>query len=71
MPDLAGLIFIHRWPDAVVAQLVKNHPAISLIHRYPGLPVDTVGLDDEANLHLLVAHLRERGQPGNPVLQSA
>jgi DNA-binding LacI/PurR family transcriptional regulator len=61
MPDLAGLIFIHRWPEAVVAQLVKNHPAISLIHRYPGLPVDTVGLDDEANLRLLVAHLKERG----------
>ncbi len=61
MPDLAGLIFIHRWPEAVVAKLVKNHPAISLIHRYPGLPVDTVGLDDEANLQLLVAHLQERG----------
>jgi LacI family transcriptional regulator len=61
LPDLVGVIFIHRWPDDIVARIAATRPAISIIHRYPGLPVDTVGTDDEGGLRLVVSHLRERG----------
>jgi LacI family transcriptional regulator len=61
VPDLAGVIFIHRWPEDVVARIAATRPVVSIIHRYPGLPVDTVGTDDEAGLRLLVAHLRGAG----------
>ncbi len=61
IPDLTGVIFIHRWPEAVVARIAETRPCVSLIHRYPGLPVDMVGIDDESNIAMLVAHLRARG----------
>ncbi|MBC8011819.1 MAG: LacI family DNA-binding transcriptional regulator [Burkholderiales bacterium] len=61
VPDLAGVIFIHRWPDEVVARIAATRPVVSIIHRYPGLPVDSVGTDDESGLRLLVAHLRAGG----------
>lgn len=61
MPHLAGVIFIHRWPEAVVARISGTMPCVSIIHRYPGLPVDMVGIDDESNVATLVAHLRARG----------
>ncbi len=61
MPDLTGVIFIHRWPEAVVARISRTLPCVSIIHRYPGLPVDMVGIDDESNVAALVAHLRARG----------
>lgn len=59
--DLSGIILIHRWPHEVVASIAVNHPVVSIIHRYPGLPVDTVCMDDEANLGILVDHFRARG----------
>lgn len=61
MPDLAGVIFIHRWPEEVVARIAADRSAVSIVHRYPGLPVDTVGTDDESGQRQLVAHLRARG----------
>jgi DNA-binding LacI/PurR family transcriptional regulator len=61
LPDLSGIILIHRWPDKVVAYLTSKYPVVSIIHRYPGYPVDVVGLDDEANMQLLVSHLKEQG----------
>jgi DNA-binding LacI/PurR family transcriptional regulator len=59
--DLSGVILIHRWPEQVVAHLTSKYPVVSLIHRYPGYPVDVVGLDDEANMRLLVDHLKAQG----------
>lgn len=61
VPDLAGIILIHRWPESVVARIVADRPVVSIVHRYPGLPVDMVGTDDESGLRALVAHFRERG----------
>lgn len=61
VPDLAGIIFIHRWPDAILRSLSRDRPAVSIIHRYPDLPVDTVGSDDDAGLRLLVRHLQAAG----------
>ncbi len=61
MPGLSGIILIHRWPHEVVASLSADRPVVSIIHRYPGLPVDTVEMDDESNLRMLIEHHRERG----------
>jgi DNA-binding LacI/PurR family transcriptional regulator len=61
MKDLMGIILVHRWPNEVVAALSAKWPVASLIHRYPGHPVDVVGTDDEANLQALVDHLRKQG----------
>lgn len=61
LPDLVGVIFIHRWPDEVVARIAETRPAVSIIHRYPGLPVDTVSTDDEAGIRLLFDHLLAKG----------
>lgn len=61
MRDLLGIILVHRWPTEVVAALSAKWPVASLIHRYPGHPVDVVGTDDEANLQVLVDHLKKQG----------
>lgn len=61
LPDLAGIILIHRWPAEVVARLATEHACVSLVHRYPNLLVDTVGTDDEVGLRLLVSHMLEQG----------
>lgn len=61
LPDLAGIILIHRWPHEVVARLSSEHACVSLVHRYPDLPLDTVGTDDEAGLRLLVSHMIDQG----------
>lgn len=61
VPDLAGVIFIHRWPEEVIARVAAERAAVSIIHRYPTLPVDTVGTDDESGLRLLVRHLHAGG----------
>ncbi len=61
LPDLAGVIFIHRWPEEVVARVAADRPAISIVHRYPGLPVDVVGPDEDMGLRQIVAHLAAEG----------
>lgn len=61
MKDLFGIILVHRWPNEVVAALSAKWPVASLIHRYPGHPVDVVGTDDEANLQVLIDHLQKQG----------
>jgi DNA-binding LacI/PurR family transcriptional regulator len=61
VPDLAGIIFIHRWPETILDKLSRDRPSVSIIHRYPDLPVDTVGTDDESGLRLLVRHLQAGG----------
>lgn len=61
VPDLAGVIFIHRWPEEILARMASERAAVSLVHRYPGLPVDTVGTDDESGLRLLVRHFLAGG----------
>lgn len=60
MKDLMGIILVHRWPNDVVAALSAKWPVASLIHRYPGYPVDVVGTDDEANLQVLIEHLKKQ-----------
>jgi LacI family transcriptional regulator len=61
LKGLLGIILVHRWPDEVASFLSRKWPVISLIHRYPDLPIDIVGTDDEANMQILVRHLRAQG----------
>ncbi len=54
---LEGIILIHRWPAEVVEALARKAPVVSIIHDYPGLAIDHVGIDDRSGLWSLVRHL--------------
>ncbi len=56
-----GVVLFHRWPTEVVKSLSKRLPVVSLIHEYPGTPVDVVGLDDRRGVADLVGHLYAAG----------
>jgi DNA-binding LacI/PurR family transcriptional regulator len=56
-----GVLLICRWPDAVVAELARKVPLVSLVHQYPGIPMDRVGVDNESGMAGIVEHLAGLG----------
>lgn len=58
---LSGLILIFWWPRHVVEGLSKKFPTVSIMHKYAGLDVDTVGIDHEGGMELLVHRLYNHG----------
>lgn len=58
---LSGLILIFHWPAEVVHELSSQMPTVSIAHRYPEVDVDTVGIDNQGGIELLMAHLHRLG----------
>ena len=56
-----GVLLISKWPDRVVAELARKVPLVSLIHQYPGMPLDRVGVDNESGMDCIVRHLAGQG----------
>ncbi len=56
-----GVIFLHRWPQHVAAQLSSKLPCVSIVHDYPGTSIDLVGIDDRRGIDVLVEHLVSGG----------
>ena len=60
-PDLAGLIFIHRWPPAVMSDLAVGRPCVSLVHEPVHPNIGLVTMDNASGVHLLMEHLHALG----------
>ncbi len=58
---LDGIVLIHRWPNHIVKALAADYRLVSIVHDYPGLPVDVIGTDDRQGVLALVEHLAARG----------
>jgi LacI family transcriptional regulator len=58
---LSGLVMIFWWPTAIVAALSKQLPVVSIMHKYPGVDTDVVGLDNQGGMDTLVRHLYAQG----------
>lgn len=52
-----GIVLLHRWPDHIAAKLSEQYPVVSIVHSYPGLPIDLVGTDDRQGILALAKHL--------------
>ncbi|PTX93939.1 hypothetical protein DB345_20415 [Spartobacteria bacterium LR76] len=57
----AGAILIYRWPAAVAEQIARQLPTVSIVHTYPSIPADTIGIQESGGIALLVEHLRGLG----------
>ena len=56
-----GLVLIHRWPRELMARLSERWPAVSIVHDYPGVPIDHVGIDDRMGIGELVRRYHGTG----------
>jgi len=60
-PELAGLIFIHRWPAEVMGDLAAGRPCVSLVHEPAHPNIGLVTMDNASGVHLLMEHLHALG----------
>ncbi|MFV0337975.1 MAG: LacI family DNA-binding transcriptional regulator [Chthoniobacterales bacterium] len=58
---LSGIILIFRWPYEVVQKLAQKYPTVSIMHQYAGIEIDTVGIDNEGGMELLIKRLHALG----------
>lgn len=58
---LSGIVLVFWWPVEVVKRLSERMPVVSVMHKYPGVDMDVVGLDNLGGMELLMHHLYERG----------
>jgi len=58
---LSGIVMIFWWPTEIVRALSKQLPIVSINHKYPGVDIDFVGLDNEGGMDTLIRHLYEKG----------
>lgn len=54
---LDGILMLCKWPDDVVMELSRKAPMVSLIHQYPKVSLDLVGIDNESGMGSIVEHL--------------
>lgn len=59
--EVSGIVLMHRWPENVVIELAKRLPVVSIVHGYPLVGVDLVGVDDREGVLMLVRHLISKG----------
>jgi DNA-binding LacI/PurR family transcriptional regulator len=59
--DLSGLIFIHRWPAAVMSAVAQRLPCVALVHEPPTHDIGLVTMDHASGMHLLLEHLHDLG----------
>jgi DNA-binding LacI/PurR family transcriptional regulator len=58
---VAGLILAYHWPEHVVSKLAETFPIVSIIHTYPDVDHDLIGLDDHRGVETIVRHLYSLG----------
>jgi LacI family transcriptional regulator len=58
---LNGAILVHRWPAEVARYLTERMACVSIIHRVPGVRMDTVDIDHLHGMTLLGRHLHKLG----------
>ena len=58
---LSGIVLIYWWPMEVVQALSKKLPTVSIMHKYPGVDVDVVGIDNDGGMSVLLRELYEKG----------
>lgn len=58
---LSGIVLVHWWPLPVVKALSAKLPTVSIVHRYSGVDMDLVGIDNEGGMSLLMQELYARG----------
>lgn len=56
-----GVILIYRWPRDIVKRIAQQLPTVSVVHNYPGVPIDTVTIQDTTGMAALIGHLRGLG----------
>lgn len=56
-----GLVLIHRWPPELAVRLSERWPSVSIVHDYPGVPIDHVGIDDRMGIGDLVRRYHRAG----------
>jgi LacI family transcriptional regulator len=59
--QLDGIILLHRWPEDVVRELKRRYLICSIIHTYPGLNIDVIGVEERESMQQLVQHLVASG----------
>ncbi|MDX6765247.1 MAG: LacI family DNA-binding transcriptional regulator [Candidatus Methylacidiphilales bacterium] len=59
--EAQGVILLHRWPDSVVRYLADRIPVVTVVHTYPGVLLDCIGIQEREGMSLLVAHLVAQG----------
>ena len=57
-----GLVLIHFWPTEVAARLAAKWPTVSIVHHYPGAPIDLIGIDERTGMRTLISHLQAAGR---------
>jgi LacI family transcriptional regulator len=62
--QLDGIILLHRWPQDVVRELRRHYPICSVIHTYPGLKIDVIGVEERESMEELMRHLASSGSKG-------
>lgn len=58
---LGGLVFIHKWPQKVIAEFTKKYPCVSIMNEYPGTTADFIGANNEQGISLMMEHLCKKG----------
>jgi LacI family transcriptional regulator len=58
---LDGVVFIHKWPEHVVAGFTRQCPCVSIMHEYPDTATDFVGVNNESGIALMMEHLCKKG----------
>jgi LacI family transcriptional regulator len=56
-----GVVLLHRWPEAIAAEICQKFPTVSIVHDYPGANIDLIGIDDRRGMAELVGHLYAAG----------
>jgi LacI family transcriptional regulator len=56
-----GVILLYPHPFELVDALAKRIPVVSLVHQYPGLPVDCIDTDSFSGMFDLIANLKAQG----------
>lgn len=56
-----GIILVYRWPIEIVETLIRRMPVVSIMHDYPGLSLDVIGVDAVGGVNALVRHLMDWG----------
>ena len=59
--QLSGLILVNRWPRHIVRKLLKETPAVSVVHQVPDVSLDIVGIDDTGGISMLMDYLYQLG----------
>ena len=58
---ISGIILVYGWPEKIVERISRRFPTVSIVHTYPHLEVDVLGIDHTGGMYALVEHLKKTG----------